>query len=481
MRGHDIAYTWFWERLQEHRDRVAIIDAQARTVITYRQLEDLSRAGANQLKGTRKRLACLAIRNDIAGILCYLSLLRSRHAIYLCGSQVAITLNSDFIDRYRPDLILGRPREHPAVIGLGGQRNDDPVGYRGVSEFLGHGVLERQNENPTENIYPELALLLPTSGSTGSSKTVQISYENLAANAWQIAGALEVEPTERIVLSLPLHYAYGLSVLHSALSVGASLVIGKRTILEPGFWEICRTTEVTTLPTVPAMLKSMQSIGMHKVHLSSLRKITVSGAAIDNTTRSWLFSQILPRQVQVYSMYGMTEATARIAVLPADEFPTRSASVGRVVCHGNLQILPSGEIVYRGPNVMLGYANDRSDLERGDLMGGVLNTGDLGSLDEASTLYLTGRLTRICKLLGARIDLTDMERQLADLGEVAVVSDDEVIRIFHTNEDESEVDALATQLAERWRIPRAALILKRVSTIPHTDSGKIRYADLWRL
>ena len=481
MHGDDIAYTWFWERLQEHRDRVAIIDAQARTVITYRQLEDLSCAGANQLKGTRKRLACLAIRNDITGIVCYLSLLRSGHAIYLCGPQDAMDLNSDFIDRYRPDFILGRPREHPTAIGLGGQRNDDPVGYRGVGDFLGHSLLEREHENPTENIYPELALLLSTSGSTGSSKTVQLSYENLAANAWQIADALDVDPTERIVLSLPLHYAYGLSVLHSALNVGASLVIGKRTILEPGFWAICRATEVTTLPTVPAMLKSMQSIGMHKVQLSSLRKITVSGASIDESTRNWMFSQILPRRVQVYSMYGMTEATARIAVLPADEFPIRPASVGRVVCHGNLQLLPSGEIVYRGPNVMLGYANDRSDLERGDLLRGVLNTGDLGSLDEISNLYLTGRLTRICKLLGARIDLSDLERQLADAGEVAVVSDDEVIRIFHTHEDESEIDASATQLAERWRIPRAALILKRVSMIPRTDSGKIRYPDLWKL
>ena len=481
MRGHDIAYPRFWERLQQYRDRVAIIDAQARAVITYRQLEDLSRGGATQLNGSRKRVAYLAIRNDITGIVCYLSLLRSGHAIYLSGPQDAITLNSDFIHRYRPDLILGRQREHSAVIGLGDQRNDDPVGYRGVSDFLGHRMLERQNENKTDNIYPELALLLSTSGSTGSSKTVQLSYENLAANARQIAGALDVDPTERIVLSLPLHYAYGLSVLHSALSVGASLVIGKRTILEPGFWGICRTTEVTTLPMVPVMLKSMQSIGMHKVQLSSLRKITVSGAAIDESTRSWMFSQILSKQVQVYSMYGMTEATARIAVLPAHEFPTRPASVGRVVCRGKLQILPSGEIVYRGPNVMLGYANERSDLERGDLLGGVLNTGDLGSLDEASNLYITGRLTRICKLLGARIDLTDIERHLAHMGEVAVVSDDEVIRIFHTHEDESEVDASATQLAERWRIPRASLILKRVRTIPRTDSGKIRYPDLWKL
>ena len=134
----------------------------------------------------------------------------------------------------------------------------------------------------------------------------------------------------------------------------------------------------------------------------------------------------------------------------------------------------------RGPNVMLGYANDRFDLERGDLLSGVLNTGDLG-YREASNSCITGRLTRISKLLGARIDLTDMEKHLARVGEVAVISDDQVIRIFHTHEDESEVDASATQLAERWRIPRAALILKHVRSIPRTDGGKIRYPELWNL
>jgi acyl-coenzyme A synthetase/AMP-(fatty) acid ligase len=249
-------------------------------------------------------------------------------------------------------------------------------------------------------------------------------------------------------------------------------------VMDPGFWDICRTNAVTTLPTVPAMLKFMQSIAMEKIPLPSLRKITVSGAAMDESTRSWMVSQIISKRIQVYSMYGMTEATARVAVLPADEFPIRPASVGRPLPHGKLHILPSGEIVYCGPNVMLGYAHDRSDLERADLAGGVLNTGDLGCVDEAGNLYITGRLTRICKLLGMRIDLTDMESQFAHIGDVAVISNDEVIQIFHTQQDESQLEAAAIQLAERWRIPRAALILKRVRAIPRTDSGKIRYPEL---
>ena len=473
MINSDSAYPRFWESFQKHGENPAVVDYRSRTTITYRQLEHLTRRGATQLQGFDKQLACLPMTNDVDAMLCYLSLLRSGHAIYLCGPQADIALDGKFTASYRPGLILWKRQKRPASIGL----ND----YQDMGELFGYCIARCSKIEAGESIYPELALLLSTSGSTASSKTVRLSYRNIAANAWQIAQTLNIDQTERAVLSLPLQYAYGLSVLHSFLSVGACLVIGGRTVMESSFWDMCRAVQATTLPAVPTMLRFMQSIGVEDMTLPSLRKITVAGAAMDTPTRNWMVSQIAPKQIQIYSMYGMTEATARIAVLPADAFANCPASVGLALPHGVLELLPSGEIVYRGPNVMLGYANARADLARADKLGGVLNTGDLGSLDAAGHLYITGRLNRFCKLLGARINLTDVEDQLAHLGEVAAVSDDESIRVFHTNADESQVNQSANQLADQWRIPRAALMFKRVQSIPRTESGKVRYPELWKL
>jgi acyl-CoA synthetase (AMP-forming)/AMP-acid ligase II len=177
-------------------------------------------------------------------------------------------------------------------------------------------------------------------------------------------------------------------------------------------------------------------------------------------------------------MYGMTEACGRIAVLPTAEFAIRPSSVGRAVPHGELESLSSGEIVYHGPNVMLGYADRRADLILGDMLGGSLHTGDLGTFDCQGNLYITGRLNRTCKILGLRINLADVERHLMQVGEVAVTSDGRTIRIFHSTADETAVFASTDKLASRLGIPRAVFTVQKVHSIPRTDSGKILYTKL---
>ena len=113
-------------------------------------------------------------------------------------------------------------------------------------------------------------------------------------------------------------------------------------------------------------------------------------------------------------MYGQTEAAPRISYVPPHRLPEKIGSIGLAIPGGAVDIDPSsGELVYSGPNVMMGYALSRDDLRKPDECHGVLGSGDLGRRDEEGFVYLTGRLKRFVKLSGSRVSLDEVETALS--------------------------------------------------------------------
>ena len=161
-------------------DRPALIAADG--VVSYGELARLVAATSIEL-GAARRLVHVPITADIASIASYLACLAGGHPVLLTapGSPVAAT--------YEPDITIA----------------GDSIQVHRV--------------RPVHELHPELGLLLSTSGSTGSPKLVRLSRQNVQANAESIAQALRIRPDDRAVTSLPLHYCYGLSVLHSHLLV----------------------------------------------------------------------------------------------------------------------------------------------------------------------------------------------------------------------------------------------------------------------
>ena len=102
----------------------------------------------------------------------------------------------------------------------------------------GEAVLDVRREETRHELHPELALLLSTSGSTGSPKLVRLSGESVQANAAAIAQYLHLRPTDTAATTLPLSYCYGMSVVNSHLLVGASLVLTDLSVVDPCFWEL---------------------------------------------------------------------------------------------------------------------------------------------------------------------------------------------------------------------------------------------------
>lgn len=124
----------------------------------------------------------------------------------------------------------------------------------------------------------DLAVLLSTSGSTGSSKWVRLSRQSIGWNAASIAAYLTFGPDDRAPMALPFQYSYGMSVVNSHLAVGAAIVLIEGSVMGRSFWETFDPCGCTSLAGVPHSFALMEKAGIRTEHLAKLRNMTQAGA-----------------------------------------------------------------------------------------------------------------------------------------------------------------------------------------------------------
>ncbi|MBY8852078.1 AMP-binding protein, partial [Saccharothrix sp. MB29] len=308
-----------------------------------------------------------------------------------------------------------------------------------VGEVGGSHVFRRRSARPAGDIFPDTALLLSTSGTTGSPKAVRLSYDAMAENADAIVRALGVTSAERAPTTLPITHAYGLSVVNSHLSAGASIVLTDRSPLSLALWDQVTRAGATSFAAVPTTYAAFGPAHVNLLERTEIRTMTQAGARLGDELTMRLVRMMQRRQGRFFPMYGQTEATSRITCLDQAALPDRLGSVGTAVPGGVVTIAPVeahgraapgvGAVHSRGRGVMGGSAPGRHDLGRGAEVD-VLDTGDLGYLRDGY-LYLTGRTKRIVKVLGVRTSLDDLERMVERSDHPsAVVSDDDVVYLF---------------------------------------------------
>ena len=313
-------------------------------------------------------------------------------------------------------------------------------------------------------IHPDLALLLSTSGTTGSPKLVRLSAEGIDANAAAIAQYQGLCGDDRVITSLPLAYCYGLSILTSHLSVGAGIILTDLSVVDDCFWTLARQMQVSTLAGVPHTFDLLQTTGFKgRSTLPSLRRVTQAGGRLAPQQVRRLAAMAQQQAWDFYVMYGQTEATARMAYLPAELAAEHPDCVGVPVPGGDVRI-DNGEVVYTGPNVMLGYAKSREDLARGRDVH-ELRTGDQGEFTAEGLLRITGRRANRAKLFGLRLDLDHVEAMVA--GSVALTVADTLVVVI---EGAPPTD-LPKQLAEQTGLPLCAIRVESMP-IPRLPSGK---------
>ncbi len=439
----------------QHDDRWALIGPDG--PVTYARLAMRVAEVAQSLGGDR-RLVLLAAGNSIDAIVHYLAALAAGHVVLLSSGDPAV--QQRLVATYAPDLV---------VHAAGG-----PVEV----------VHRRTGTNHV--LHPELALLLSTSGSTGSPKLVRLSYTNLQSNAEAIAAYLGLTPDDRAMTSLPVHYCYGLSVLHSHLAIGASLVVTDTSVVDECFWNELRRWSATSFAAVPHTFELLDRIGFDRMEVPSLRCITQAGGKMPPATVARYARLGRDRGWELFVMYGQTEATARMAYLPPHLAETHPTAIGIPIPGGAFTVEPceeaagpeEGELSYQGPNVMLGYATQPSHLARGrDL--DRLRTGDLARRRPDGLYEIVGRRSRYLKLFGLRVDLDHAETQLAEHGVTATCAGDDA-RLVVAVADPGHEPSVREVLNHRLGLPHSSVHLTVLRDLPRLSNGKVDHRAIVR-
>ncbi|WP_434743515.1 AMP-binding protein [Micromonospora sp. SH-82] len=390
---------------------------------------------------------------------------------------------ADFVDRFAPAAVVGL-----AEGGAGTQAGDPPKGYRTATDEVLGPIWVRDAE-PAEPPHPDLAVLLATSGSTGDPKFVRLSRDAVLANAAAIGTALRIGPDEVAPTNLPLYYSFGMSVVTSHLAAGATVLAVDGGVLAREFWVAVAEYGATSLAGVPHHYEMLHRIRWSPAGYPSLRTLTQAGGRLRDELILAFHERIDAVGGRFHVMWGCTEAAPRMSTLPAGALPERVGSVGPALTGGAFTVLDAdgvettepdvvGEVVYRGPNVMMGYAEHAADLARGDDQGGVLRTGDLGVVDADGFVWLRGRLSRFGKVFGIRVNLYDVEELVRDRGPVAAVSGPDRVVLFVEGIDAAQAREVAGRLSERLRMHRTGFDVRGVDRLPRLPNGKIDYRTL---
>jgi acyl-coenzyme A synthetase/AMP-(fatty) acid ligase len=288
---------------------------------------------------------------------------------------------------------------------------------------------------------------------------------------------------------LPMYYSYGLSIINSHLLKGATILLTDKSYAQREFWNFLRENEATSMSGVPYTWEMLRRLRFMRMDLPSVRTMTQAGGKLNAEIAKEYIQWAKSQGKRFIVMYGQTEATARMSYLPWEQAEQKFSSIGVPIPGGEFWlegdqnlgfsvqdsvVSTQGELVYRGPNVSMGYAECAEDLMKGDENHGVLHTGDMARVDEDGFYYITGRKKRFVKVWGNRCNLDQVEQLVKPITTTcACAGVDDHITVFVTKDGlEKEIKDL---LAAKTGLNPIAFAVKVIESIPVKDSGKIDY------
>ncbi len=457
----------------KERENVAAISDNGNKV-TYGDLMSFSNRVMDVLP--ERSLVFSLCHNTIGSLMGYVAFLSTRNVPLLLSADLDKELLHYLLDTYQPNY-LWMP-----------QKMADQFDGNVVMSEYGYSLLSYSDKKI--DMYPELALLLTTSGSTGSPKLVRQSYTNIESNAQSIMQYLELDETERPITMLPMNYTYGLSVINSHLLVGATILMTDESYAQKKFWNFFKSQGATSIVGVPFTYEILKKLRFFRMELPTLRYMTQAGGKLLPELHKEYAEYAIANDKRFYVMYGQTEATARMSYLPYKRSLEKYGSMGIAIPGGTFHLIDVdgtdiekadvvGELVYEGPNVTLGYAECQYDLSKGDERNGILVTGDMAKRDEDGYYYIVGRKKRFLKIYGNRVNLDETERMIQsqfDGMECACVGEDDHMQIYVTdkNMEKDVTEFITNKTGLNWK----AFTVHYIEEIPKNESGKKNYQKL---
>jgi len=366
-------------------------------------------------------------------------------------------------------------------------------GYKDLFQWMSPSKQSR------DLIYPDddpsrLLNIAYTSGTTGKPKGVMLNGANLEAVIRGILKALAIHEESRIFSPLPFSHTYGLSQLWLMAKVGATLAVVPDITKMAAIKKILLERHINTIAGIPYHFAVLTRRG-DKEKLDSIRLVTIAGEAPSKQLMEKV--RISYPKARIHIMYGLTEASTRLTILPSEDLERKKVSVGPPIDGVELKIVDEegrelgpyeeGELIARGENISSGYWKDE-ELTRKTIVNGWLYTGDIVKKDEEEYYYHVGRKDFVFKSGGEKIVPEVIERVLREIEgirDAAVFGKKDafignricavVVKVKGSNLTSGEILSICQSRLDRWRIPHEVIFAEE---IPKSQSGKIQYDAL---
>ena len=465
----------FFNTIETNVDAVAIMQHDG-IFLSYSELCSASDSLARLI--STRTLTFILCTNTIASVVGYVGFLRNDIVPVLVDSELDPELLKKLISTYEPAYIWSPETRLHDISGTI------------VHSYGGYSLI--RTAYPVEvSLHADLGLLLTTSGSTGSPKLVRQSYQNIKANTKSIIEYLGITSCDRPITTLPMSYTYGLSIINSHLAAGATILMTEHTLMQKEFWSFLKEQKATTFGGVPYTYQMLDRLRFFTMDIPSIRYLTQAGGKLSYDLSLKIATKAREKGIGFIVMYGQTEATARMSYLPADRALDKCGSMGVPIPGGEFWLQDEqgnriddaelvGELVYRGANVTLGYAECKADLALADERQGVLVTGDMAKRDLDGFYYIVGRKKRFVKIFGSRVNLDETERLLLDKGYVcACTGVDDRMSVY--TEQEGKEEEIRKLISHLLNLNMSAFVVRYIPSIPKNESGKTLYSALENL
>jgi long-chain acyl-CoA synthetase len=435
------AFDYFFE-YTDSLDKLFLV---GREEITYKDLSNscLNLAAWLEKKVGRNKHIILLSANNLFFLKIYLAIIKSGNICIPLDPNIEKENFSYIFELTNPELIF---------LTRDVEKRLEPESNKSVlPEALPEGEVTEPIKIDRDFDSERCAEIIFTSGSTGKPKGVMISHKNLIANTGSIVEYLKLNQDDRMLVFLPFYYCYGLSLLHTHLRVGGSIVFNNSFIFLGGIIKNLLDYKCTGFAGVPTHFQILlrKSDSFKKTHFPDLKYVTQAGGKLAPIFIDE-FREAHP-EIKLIVMYGQTEATARLSWLPPELYEKKKGSMGKGIPGVELKVVnekverinpgETGEVIAKGDNIMMGYFMDNEGTKNA-IRNGWLFTGDLGTVDEDGYIYLTARSKEIIKVRGKRVSPKEIEAVILQIPEVVDCSIEGI-------EDEIQGEALKAVIVLR--------------------------------
>ncbi len=444
---------WLARAAARRPDRTALQTEGAS--VSYAQLYAAAQAGAQELAG----------RGAFSGTRVAIALppgLAFAHALHSCLLLGAVAVPVD--------MRLGGAERGAVEAGAA-------ITLQGPLESLERCALEAPRLGPAQ-AHPgthdpdAVAVVIHTSGTSRAPRAVELSYGNILWSALGSAVALGVDEDERWLCALPVSHVGGISILLRSAIYGTCAVLHERFERERALAAL-RNERITLASLVATTLSRLLEDGLEAP--PRLRCALTGGGPVPQA----LLARAREARVPVSLTYGLTEAASQVSTTPVAQIGTLDSSAGPPLFCSRVRIAPDGEILVRGPTVAAAACSHD----------GWLHTGDLGALDDAGKLLVSGRKADTIVSGGENVAPAEVEAALeahALVREAAVLgaADEEwgeavtavVVAVPGSALDAEELRAHCARMLAPYKVPKRVLL--RSEPLPRTASGKLLRREL---